>query len=134
MSESGDAFSVTGVTGGLLDEAADAALLTFEAEAGALSLVLPATELPALLSVCVGLTGQKLPSAGDADHPTIPIGDWRVGVTCRGLVVALAPESGGALAFHLRRDQAEAIFEALRRALELSTTDSRPAAGRRDRH
>jgi hypothetical protein len=109
---------VTGVAGGLLDEAGEAALLQFEAGAGALNVIMPATELAALLSVCMGLTGQMLPAAGEADHPTIPVVDWRVGVTgAQGVVVALSAESGGALAFHLRREQAREIVEALSCAL-----------------
>jgi hypothetical protein len=126
-----DAFSVTGVAGGLLDETGEAAVLRFEAAGGALSLVMPAAELNALLSVCVGLCGQKLPEAGEAEHPTIPVADWRVGVTSApGLALALAPEAGGALAFHLRPDQARQLADALTRALAALEARSSAPGGR----
>jgi hypothetical protein len=119
VSDSNDAFSVTGVAGGLLDESGDNALLVFEAGADeGLTLLMPTAELPALLSVCLGLAGQKLPEAGEADHPAIPIVDWRVGVTeSAQLVLALAPQAGGALAFRLQARQAQEIRDALNRAL-----------------
>jgi hypothetical protein len=126
---------VTGVAGGLLDEAGESALLQFEAGDDALNLVMPAAELSALLSVCMGLAGQKLPDAGEADHPTIPVGDWRVGVTgSQGVVLALAARSGGALAFRLQRDQAREMVEALCRALAALSQDERAGAAARGRH
>lgn len=118
MPGSNDAYSVTAVAGGVLDETGEAALLRFDTGGEALSLVLPTAELAALLSVCVGLAGQQLPDAGGADLTTIPVADWRVGVTgAQDLVLALAPEAGGSLAFHLTRDQAAALISALGQAL-----------------
>ena len=118
MSESSDAFSVICVAGGLLDDDGKAALLAFDGEAGPLTLVLPAAELMSLLSVCVGLAGHALPSAGEAEHPTIPVADWRVGVTSgEAVVVGLAPKAGGALTFNLSRGQAQELGQALLKAV-----------------
>jgi len=112
------AYCVTGVAGGALDQDGEAALLAFDGEGGPLNVVLPVGELMALLSVCIGLAGQALPESGEADHPTIPVGDWRVGLTsAQAVAVAFAPASGGALSFHLSREQAQGLAGALNRAL-----------------
>lgn len=128
MSRSSNAYSVTGVAGGLLDDAGESALLAFEGQDGPVNLVLPAAELGALLSVCVGLAGQRLPEGGEAEHPTIPVADWRVGVTAsQAVIVGLAPEAGGALAFHLSHHQARELLAALSRAVELAAPAPPPA-------
>ena len=135
MSEPSDAHFVTAVAGGLLDEPGEAALLSFESAAGPVNLVLPAAELPALLSVCVGLGGQALPDGGEAEHPTIPVADWRVGVTqSQDVVLALAPQAGGALAFHLSAEQAQAVVTGLTRALAALGPGARPARAARGQH
>lgn len=128
-----DAYPVTGVAGGALDSRGEAALLAFDGETGPLNVVLPVGELAALLSVCVGLTSQALPQAGEVDHVTIPVGDWRVGVTAsHAVAVAFAPASGGALSFHLTRAQAEALAGALTRAVAAAAPED--ALSARCRH
>lgn len=131
MSGPSDAYSLTAVAGGLLDEAGETAILKFDGASGALDLTLPAEELTALLSVCVALVGQVLPVGGETEHPTIPISDWRVGLTrAQALVLALAPEAGGALAFHLSREQAQGVAAALARALAVTPERAAPQAPR----
>ncbi|MDB5447836.1 MAG: hypothetical protein JWQ97_3153 [Phenylobacterium sp.] len=135
MSESSDAFSVICVAGGLLDDERKAALLAFDGEAGPVTLLLPAAELMSLLSVCVGLAGQALPAAGEAEHPTIPVADWRVGVTAgEAVVVGLAPKAGGALAFNFSRDQARELAQALLKAVGVTAPSPIPAGPPAARH
>ena len=63
---------------------------------------------------------------------TIPVGDWRVGVSeLKALVLGLAPEAGGALAFHLTSGQARGVASALLRGAEF-VDEGR--AGNRNRH
>lgn len=121
MTKRDGAISAGGVQGGRLDAAGEQALLEFEGEGGPIRLALPVGELTALLSVCIGLVGQGLPQDSDAEHPTIPVSDWRVGVSERkAVVLALAPEAGGALAFHLSAQQAESLASALLRGVEFA--------------
>lgn len=115
-----ETFSASTVSGGRRGDSGDDVLLVFEGPEGPFELVLPAAELMALLSVCVGLAGQALPEGGEAEHPTIPVADWRVGVTADAAVLGLAPEPGGALAFHLTPQQAGQIAAALGRAAALA--------------
>jgi hypothetical protein len=125
---SDDAFSVSGVTSGQFDEAGEGVLLTFAGPAGPIRLVLPAAELMALVSVCIGLTGQSLPADGEGELETIPVADWRVGVTASAAVVlGLAPEAGGALAFHLTPQQAREMAAALVRGVQLAQAGDPPA-------
>jgi hypothetical protein len=135
VSQPSDAHFVTAVAGGMLDDAGEAALLTFESAAGPVNLLLPAAELPALLSVCVGLGGEALPNGGEAQHPTIPVADWRVGVTQgEDVVMALAPQAGGALAFHLSAEQAQALVTGLSRALAALGPGAKPARAAGPQH
>lgn len=115
-----ETYSAKGVTGGRRSDSGEDVRLMFEGPAGPLEIALPAGELMALLSVCVGLSGQALPQAGEAEHPTIPVADWRVGVTADAAVLGLAPAPGGALAFHLTPQQAGQIAAALGRAAALA--------------
>lgn len=116
-----DAYAVTAVSGGRLDESGEQAILEFEGEGGRLRLAIPMAEVAAVLSVCIGLAGQRLPQGGEAAHATIPVADWRVGVSDLGaLVLGLAPAAGGALAFHLTAAQAGDMAEALERGLDLA--------------
>lgn len=126
-----ETYSATAVTGGRRGDGDDVRLV-FEGPQGPLELMLPAGELMALLSVCVGLAGQALPQGGEADHPTIPVADWRVGVTADAAVLGLAPEPGGALAFHLTPQQAGQIAAALGRAAALAQPE--PPVGRSGGH
>ena len=118
------------VTGGRRGDSGDDVRLVFDGPKGPLEIALPAGELMALLSVCVGLSGQALPEAGAAEHPTIPVADWRVGVTPDAAVLSLAPEPGGALAFHLTPQQAGQIAAALGRAAALAKPPAAPAQRR----
>lgn len=128
MAGSDDAYSVSGVTSGQFDEAGDDVVLTFEAASGPVRLVLPAAELMALVSVCIGLTGQSLPADGEGELATIPVADWRVGVTAASAVVlGLAPDAGGALAFHLTPEQARELSAALGRGVQLAQAGDPPA-------
>jgi hypothetical protein len=120
VSRAGETFSAIGVAGGQRGDTNDEVVLIFDGPSGPLELALPAAEVMALLSVCVGLAGQALPQGGEADHPTIPVADWRVGVTADATVLGLAPEPGGALAFHLTPQQASQIAAALGRAAALA--------------
>ncbi|CAN7269351.1 hypothetical protein LJR219_001197 [Phenylobacterium sp. LjRoot219] len=129
MSRAGETYSAIGVAGGQRGETDDQVVLVFDGPAGPLEVALPAAELMALLSVCVGLAGQALPQGGEADHPTIPVADWRVGVTADAAVLGLAPEPGGALAFHLTPQQAGQIAAALGRAAALAQSAEAPAQG-----
>lgn len=130
-----DAISVTGVASGQLDEAGEHILLTFESAVGPVRLVAPAAELAALLSVCIGLSGQSLPACGGREHATIPVTDWRVGVTASpALVLGLAPEAGGALAFHLTPQQAREMAAALSRGVQLAEAGDPPARAVRGAH
>jgi hypothetical protein len=133
LSRPDDAFPVTEVADGKLDEDGETVLLSFRSDRGPVRVALPVAELMALLSVCVGLTGQSLPDGGETEHLTIPVNDWRVGVTgAESLVLGLAPEAGGALAFHLTRGQAREIAAALGRGVELTAPDA-PAESPRGR-
>ena len=115
-----DVIAVTGVSGGRLDASAEQATIEFTGAAGPVRVSLPLEDLTALLSVCIGLAGQSLPRGDAAEHATIPVGDWRVGVSeLKALVLGLAPEAGGALAFHLTRAQARGVAAALLRGVEL---------------
>ena len=128
MAGSDDAFSVSGVTSGQFDEAGESVLLTFAGAAGPIRLVLPAAELMALLSVCIGLTGQSLPADCEGELATIPVADWRIGVTTAAAVVlGLAPGAGGALAFHLTQQQAQEMAAALGRGVQLAQAGDPPA-------
>lgn len=128
MAGSDDAYSSTGVTSGQLDETGEQVLLTLESEAGPIRLRLPAAELMALVSVCIGLTGLRLPAGGDDEMATIPVADWRIGVTASSaLVLGLAPEAGGALAFHLTPQQAQEMAVALGRGARLAQAGDPPA-------
>jgi hypothetical protein len=121
LSRPDDVFPVTEVADGQLDDDGETVLLSFRSDRGPVRLALPIAELTALLSVCVGLTGQALPDSGETEHLTIPVDDWRVGVTgAESLVLGLAPEAGGALAFHLTRRQAREMAAALSRGVELT--------------
>lgn len=123
-----DAISVIGVASGHLDEAGEHILLTFESAAGPVRLLAPAGELAALLSVCIGLSGQGLPASDGREHATIPVADWRVGVTASpALVLGLAPQGGGALAFHLTPQQAHEMAAALTRGVQLARACEPPA-------
>ena len=116
-----DAYLATAVGGGWLEGSGDTAVLEFEGENGPVRLVIPADEVTALLSVCIGLAVQGLPRGGEGEHATIPVADWRVGVSeGRALVLGLAPEAGGALAFHLTSVQAREMASALLRGAELA--------------
>lgn len=122
-----DAISVTAVASGQLDEAGEHILLTFDSATGPVRLVVPAAELEALLSVCIGLAGQGLPACSGREHATIPVADWRVGVTASpALVLGLAPEAGGALAFHLTPQQAREMAIALTRGVQLAEAGDPP--------
>jgi len=114
-----ETYSASGVTGGRRGDGDEDVRLVFEGPQGPLEVALPAGELMALLSVCVGLAGQALPQGGE-EHSTIPVADWRVGVTASAAVLGLAPEPGGALAFHLTPQQAGEIAAALGRAAALA--------------
>jgi hypothetical protein len=116
----GEIFSASGVIGGRREDGGADVQLVFEGPQGPLEIVLPAAELMSLLSLCVGLSGQRLPQAGEAEHPTIPVADWRVGVTAGATVLGLAPQPGGALTFHLTPQQASQIAAALVRAAALA--------------
>jgi hypothetical protein len=132
---SDDTFSVSGVTSGQLDEQGEGVLLTFEAAAGPVRMLLPAAELMALVSVCIGLTGQRLPADGEGELATIPVADWRVGVTAASAVVlGLAPDAGGALAFHLTPQQAREMAAALVRGTQLAQAGDAPARVARGGH
>jgi hypothetical protein len=121
-----DAYAATAVTGGLLT-GDGAALLAFEGEERAVNLRLPLGELMSLLSVCVGLTGQRLPNGGDPEHPAIPVADWRIGVTAeRAVVLAMGLEAGGSLSFHMEPQQATEFMSALSRALEVANGETPP--------
>jgi hypothetical protein len=115
-----ETYWASGVTGGCRGDGGEDVRLVFEGPQGPLEVALPAGELMALLSVCVGLAGQALPQGGEAEHPTIPVADWRVGVTASAAVLGLAPGPGGALAFHLTPRQAGEIAAALGRAAALA--------------
>lgn len=128
MAGSDDALSATGVTSGQFDEEGAGVLLTFDSAAGPFCLALPADQLMALLSVCIGLTGQNLPTDDAGELATIPLADWRVGVTAASAVVlGLAPAAGGALAFHLTPQQAQEIAAALGRGVQLAQAGDPPA-------
>jgi len=132
---SDDAFSVSGVTSGQFDEAGEGVLLTFAGPAGPIRLVLPPAELMDLVSVCIALTGQSLPADGEGEVATIPVADWRVGVTASAAVVlGLAPEAGGALAFHLTPRQAREVAAALDRGVQLAQAGGPPARVARRGH
>ena len=132
MTARGDVIAVTGVTSGRLDASAETAVIEFSGAAGPVRLAVPLGELAALLSVCIGLAGQSLPQGDAAEHATIPVGDWRVGVSeLKALVLGLAPEAGGALAFHLTSGQARGVASALLRGAEF-VDEGR--AGNRNRH
>lgn len=130
MTDRDDSCSVSGVAGGRLDPFSETVVLEFEARDGPIRLSLPVTEVAALLSVCIGLAGQDLPSGGAAEHATIPVADWRVGVSeLKALVLGLAPQAGGALAFHLSAPQAREMASALLRGAEIAD-----GASTRSRH
>lgn|GEM_PF-4492683 len=121
MTRLDDAFAVTAVSGGRLDLTGESAVLEFESEGGIVRIALPAGEVAALLSVCIGLAGQGLLNGGEAEHATIPVVDWRVGVSdLKALVLGLAPEAGGALAFHLTAAQGRGMASALLRGAEMA--------------
>ena len=123
MTDRDDAYSATDVRGGWLEDSGENAILEFDGEKGSVRLVIPANQLSALLSVCIGLAGQCLPNGGAAEHATIPVADWRVGVSeQKALVLGLAPQAGGALAFHLTSPQAREIASALLRGTELANS------------
>lgn len=124
-----ETYSATGVTGGRRSDSGEDVQLVFASPEGPLEITLPACELMALLSVCVGLSGQALPQGGEAEHPTIPVADWRVGVTADAAVLSLAPAPGGALAFHLTPQQAGQIAAALGRAAALAKPATAAARG-----
>lgn len=131
MTDRDDAYSATAVGGGWLEGCGETAVFEFDGENGPVRLAIPASQLSALLSVCIGLAGEGLPNGGDAEHATIPVADWRVGVSeQKALVLGLAPQAGGALAFHLTSTQAQEMASALLRGAQLA--DSAPA--RRVRH
>lgn len=135
MAGSDDAFTVSGVTSGQLDEQGDGVLLTFEGAAGPVRLVLPAAQLMALVSVCIGLAGQRLPADGEGAVATIPVADWRIGVTAApAVVLGLAPDAGGALAFHLTPEQAREMAAALVRGAQLAQAGDPPARAVRGGH
>jgi hypothetical protein len=116
-----DAYAMKAVGGGWLEGDGETAVLEFDSGAGPVRLVIPAEQLAALLSVCIGLAGQALPNGGEAEHATIPVSDWRVGVSeGKALILGLAPEAGGALAFHLTTIQAREMASALLRGAELA--------------
>jgi hypothetical protein len=120
--EAGDVYFVTAVSDGQVEELGDTVRLNFDSDAGPLRLRLPAAELMALVSVCIGLAGQALPDGGETEHLTIPVTDWRVGVTAAdSLVLGLAPDAGGALAFHLSRQQAGEMAAALSRGVAMTS-------------
>jgi len=125
-----ETYSASAVSGGRLGDSGEDVRLVFEGPQGPLEIALPAGELMALLSICVGLSGQALPQGGEAEHPTIPVADWRVGVTADAAVLGLAPEAGGALAFHLTPQQAGQIAAALGRAAALAKPAEAPARRR----
>jgi hypothetical protein len=123
-----EAYCVTGVTSGQLGETGEHVVLTFEGAGGAVGVALPRSQLMALVSVCIGLAGQDLPSREAAELSTIPVSDWRVGVTAGGaLALGLAPAAGGALAFHLSPQQAEEMAAALVRGARLAQAPARTA-------
>jgi hypothetical protein len=123
---------VTEVADGQLDDAGETLVITFRSAEGPVRLAMPAAELMALLSVCVGLSGQNLPAGagddgGETEHLTMPVADWRVGVTgAESLVLGLAPATGGALAFHLTRRQAREMAAALAQGVEITTPADGP--------
>jgi hypothetical protein len=126
---------VTGVASGEFDAAGEDVVLTFEGPAGPLRLALPHAELMALVSVCIGLVGQGLPARGAGELATIPVEDWRIGVTASGaLALGLAPQAGGALAFHLTPRQAEEMAAALMRGARLAQVGDAPPRAARGRH
>ena len=121
MTKLDDAFAVTAVSGARLDLTGESVVLEFESEGGIVRIALPAGEVAALLSVCIGLAGQGLLNSGEAEHATIPVVDWRVGVSdLKALVLGLAPEAGGALAFHLTAAQGRGMASALLRGAEMA--------------
>ena len=129
MAGSDEAYCLTGVTSGELGETGADVVLTFQAPDGPVRLRLPHAELMALVSVCIGLAGQDLPGRGGTELSTIPVVDWRLGVTAAGaLALGLAPEAGGALAFHLTPRQAEEIAAALVRGARLARPRNLPRA------
>jgi hypothetical protein len=129
------AYCATGVASGELRQDGEDVVLTFLGPEGPLRLALPQAELMALVSVCIGLAGQPLPSRGAPELATIPLADWRVGVTATGaLALGLAPDAGGALAFHLTPRQAEEIAGALVRGARLAQADEPPARLARGGH
>jgi hypothetical protein len=114
-----DAYSVSGVAGGLWDDEGEAALLAFEGGAGPVSLVLPACELLALLRICLDLAGQTLASGEGVGQPAAPLADWRVAVNAeRDVILELAADAGGPLAFNIDHDQAQALARALDQAVQ----------------
>ena len=121
MTKLDDAFAVTAVSGARLDLTGESVVLEFESEGGIVRIALPAGEVAALLSVCIGLAGQGLLNGGEAEHATIPVVDWREGVSdLKALVLGLAPEAGGALAFHLTAAQGRGMASALLRGAEMA--------------
>lgn len=116
-----DAYPATTIGGGWLEDSGETAVLEFDGESGPVRLAIPADQLAALLSVCIGLVGQALPHGGEAEHATIPVADWRVGVSeQKALVLGLAPQAGGALAFHLTSPQAREMASALLRGAAMA--------------
>lgn len=135
MAESDEAYCVTGVASGQPGETGEDVVLTFAGPDGPVRLALPHGELMALVSVCIGLAGQDLPAGGAVELATIPVADWRIGVTAGGaLALGLAPEAGGALAFHLTPQQGEEMAAALVRAARLAEAGDPPARVAGARH
>lgn len=134
MTEFDEAHRLTGVTSGELGQTGEDVVLTFQGAEGPVRLALPHAELMALVSVCIGLAGQNLPARDATPLATIPVADWRIGVTSAGaLALGLAPEAGGALAFHLTPRQAEEMAAALVRGARLAQAEDptpRAAYGR----
>lgn len=130
-----ETYRLTGVTSGQLGQTGEDVVLTFQGIEGPVRLALPHAELMALVSVCIGLAGQNLPAKDTTELATIPVADWRIGVTAAGaLALGLAPEAGGALAFHLTPQQAEEMAAALVRGARLAQAEDPPPRAAYGRH
>ena len=130
-----EAYRLTGVTSGQLGQTGEEVVLTFQGAEGPVRLALPHAELMALVSVCIGLAGQDLPAKDATELATIPVADWRIGVTSAGaLALGLSPEAGGALTFRLTPRQAEEMAAALVRGARLAQADDPPVRAASSRH
>lgn len=105
------------LTSGLLIGDGRQAALTFDVDGQALNLVVSTEQLVALMGLCNALASQAQ-AARPEELVVVPVADWNVATTSGGSVLLrLASDAGAALCYHLGREQAFDVQDAMGRAV-----------------